>query len=177
MGRIFVETDRIKVREADVSDLPELVGIYSSPKVLKYNCIQPVDEESAQRNIERGFYKYSIELKESGKIIGTIGLVDDDVRYKAGSMSLSYDLDPAFVGHGYMSEALREFLPYCFGELGLEIITARVFADNVKSLAVMRRLGFANEGRLRHAVMGYDGQVHDDCLFSLVNDELEKSVW
>ncbi len=172
MGRTFAETDRIKVREAGVDDLPELVKIYTSPSVLKFNCIQPLDEETALRNLERGFYTYSIELKESGKIIGTIGLADDDVRYKAGSMSLSYDLDPDFVGHGYMSEALGAFLPYCFGGLGLEIITARVFADNEKSLAVMRRLGFVKEGRLRHAVMGYDGKVHDDCLFSLIKSEI-----
>ncbi len=172
MGKVFADAERVRIREAVKEDLPELVKIYSSPAVLKFNCIQPADEELALRNLERGYYRYSIELKESGRIIGTIGLVDDDLRYNAGSMCLSYDLDPDFVGRGYMSEALRAFLPYCFGELGLDLITARVFADNEKSLAVMRRLGFLQEGRLRRAVMGYDGKIHDDCLFSIVKSEL-----
>ena len=76
-------------------------------------------------------------------------------------------------GKGYMSEALNAFLEYCFGTLGLKVVEARVFDDNARSVRMMERLGFTHEGTLRRAVLGWDGRIHDDRLYSLLREEFE----
>ena len=56
-------------------------------------------------------------------------------------------LDPAYVGHGYATEATAEVLRICFEELGLRRVVAGAFADNAASLRVMARIGMRIEGR------------------------------
>lgn len=38
---------------------------------------------------------------------------------------------------------------------------------------MLKRLGFTEEGRLRHAVRSADGIIYDDCLFSILKSEFE----
>lgn len=66
-----------------------------------------------------------------------------------------------------MSRAfLRALGRYAFGDLGCKRITSRVAADNPWS-SVIVRLGFREEGRMRH---GYDGDI-DLIIFGVLKDE------
>ena len=55
----------------------------------------------------------------------------------------------AFVPHdgkGYMTEGLRLVLREAFGPIGLHRVAANVQPDNVRSIALVERLGFCREG-------------------------------
>ena len=54
-------------------------------------------------------------------------------------------LDPAYTGHGYDTEAVRELLRLCFDELDLRRVVAKCFADNEASWRLMERLGMRRE--------------------------------
>ncbi len=58
---------------------------------------------------------------------------------------LGWVLDPAYVGHGYATEAVRELLRICFVDLGLRRVTAICFADNEASWRLMERVGMRRE--------------------------------
>jgi len=67
---------------------------------------------------------------------------------------------PAHTGQGLMNEALRAVLAWAFEHMELHRIEALVHPHNAPSLAVLRKLGFVQEGRLRE--MGrWAGQQHD----------------
>ena len=84
------------------------------------------------------FTEFLIVVRESGRIVGSV-----DFKYvpRDGLTEVGYGLNPAYEGHGYMTEALRAFL--AFGKtLGIRAVRADTLPDNVKSQRVLERCGF-----------------------------------
>ena len=84
------------------------------------------------------FTEFLIVLKENSHIIGSI-----DYKYvpRDGVTEVGYGMNPAYTGHGYMTEALKGFLE--FGKsLGIRTVRADTKADNIKSQNVLKRCGF-----------------------------------
>ena len=84
------------------------------------------------------FTEFLIVLRENSHIIGSI-----DYKYvpKDGVTEVGYGMDPAYTGHGYMTEALDAFLS--FGKtLGIKTVRADTRPDNKKSQNVLKRCGF-----------------------------------
>ena len=85
------------------------------------------------------FTEFLIVLKENDHVIGSI-----DYKYvpKDGVTEVGYGLNPAYGGHGYMSEALAAFLE--FGRsLGIRTVRADTLKDNIRSQNVLKRCGFS----------------------------------
>lgn len=62
------------------------------------------------------------------------------------SAFLGYKMDARYVRRGYMKEALATVMDYAFGQLQLHRLEANVMPRNTASLAVLRSLGFREEG-------------------------------
>jgi RimJ/RimL family protein N-acetyltransferase len=58
---------------------------------------------------------------------------------------LGWVLDPAYTGHGYATEAVRELLRYSFQDLGVHRVIANCFLDNDTSWRLMERVGMRRE--------------------------------
>ena len=70
--------------------------------------------------------------------------VEDEAR--GTQAELGWINDPAYGGHGYATEAVRELMRVCFEDLRLRRIVANCFADNESSWRLMERLGMRREG-------------------------------
>ena len=84
------------------------------------------------------FTEFLIALKENSRVVGSI-----DYKYipRDGVTEVGYGMNPAYTGHGYMTEALKAFLK--FGrEMGIQRVRADTLPDNVRSQNVLRRSGF-----------------------------------
>ena len=84
------------------------------------------------------FTEFLIVLKENSHIIGSI-----DYKYvpRDGVTEVGYGMNPAYTGHGYMTEALEAFLR--FGKsLGLRSVLADTRVSNIRSQNVLKRCGF-----------------------------------
>ena len=84
------------------------------------------------------FTEFLIVLKENSHVIGSI-----DYKYvpRDGLTEVGYGLNPAYEGHGYMTEALQAFLD--FGKkLGIRTVRADTEKGNVKSQRVLQKCGF-----------------------------------
>jgi RimJ/RimL family protein N-acetyltransferase len=62
---------------------------------------------------------------------------------RGAQAELGWVLDPAYTGHGYATEAVRELLRYCFQDLGVHRVTANCFLDNDTSWRLMERVACA----------------------------------
>lgn len=83
---------------------------------------------------------------------------------------VGYEISPLHQGRGYMKEALAAVLAWGFGEMELNRVEAQVHPGNRASLALLKKLGFVEEGRLREA--GYwAGSHHDLLLYALLGRE------
>jgi ribosomal-protein-alanine N-acetyltransferase len=97
------------------------------------------------------FYDWAITLKDTGKMIGTVGFTKIDCPHN--SAEIGYVLNPDYHGVGLGSEAAAEILRFGFGELRLHRIEARFMQGNDASLAVMKKLGMTFEGYHRDSLL------------------------
>ena len=95
-------------------------------------------EIAADRENYLFFTEFLIVLKENDRIIGSI-----DYKYvpKDGVTEVGYGLNPAYEGHGYMTEALSAFLEFGRGR-GIKKVRADTLKDNIRSQNVLKRCGF-----------------------------------
>jgi RimJ/RimL family protein N-acetyltransferase len=75
-------------------------------------------------------------------------------------------------GHGVGGRAVRLLLARAFDALKLERVYLRVLATNPRAYAFYRRLGFVEEGRLRHDTVSENNFV-DAFLLSMLSDEFK----
>lgn len=102
-------------------------------------------EEASQAAAGRALRFYLERREAPGTVIGMAGL-SGVVRGAFQSCFLSYKLDAAHLGRGYMTEAVVELCRIAFEALGLHRVEANIMPRNAASLAVARRAGFRYEG-------------------------------
>ena len=85
------------------------------------------------------FTEFLIVLKDNSHVIGSV-----DFKYVPvdGVTEIGYGLNPAYEGHGYMTEAVRAFLELG-RRLGVRTVRADTRPDNLKSQNVLKKCGFA----------------------------------
>ena len=114
---------------------------YYSEKGAKELIENQIDEITNRR----GIY-LSLFIQDGRKLIGSIGV--SHIIYGAfQSCYLGYKLDEQEINKGYMTEALRKVIDICFHEYNLHRIEANVIPKNERSIRVLKKLGFAEEGR------------------------------
>jgi RimJ/RimL family protein N-acetyltransferase len=95
----------------------------------------------------------TLVLERDGALIGDLMIAVEDAwaqaevadRARGVHAELGWALNPAYTGHGYATEAVRELIRICFADLGLRRVTANCFADNEASWRLMERLGMRRE--------------------------------
>lgn len=166
-------TDRLILRDMTLEDLDQFDLLANSDFVLKYLCMQKMDREGSLNYIRQMMEKkrdFAVVLKDFGEFIGKIHLDNDPLRYGTGSTDLAYWIGEPYARQGYMTEALRAMMGWLFSDQGCEIVSAQALAPNAASLALLKGLGFTQEGILRRAI-NWEGTVYDSVCFSLLKEE------
>jgi len=103
-----------------------------------------------------------------GRVIGSVGLSNLS-RGPFQNCSLGYALDATCQGRGLMQEALQAVVAEAFSAaINLHRLQAAVRPENARSLALLARLGFADEGLARDYLY-IDGGWRDHRLFAITN--------
>lgn len=88
-----------------------------------------------------------------------------------GTTELGYWLDQDMQGRGIMTRACAAMIDFAFDEIGLNRVEIHCVEENTKSRAVPERLGFTQEGIMRHSV------YHLEKYQNMVIYGLLKSEW
>ncbi len=107
------------------------------------------------------------ENSYENRVIGTLNFTSI-IRRAAQFCYMGYSLDQDCQGHGYMTEAVRRGLDFVFVEMNVHRIMANYVPGNLKSAAVLSRLGFVVEGYARDYLC-LNGVWQDHVLTSLTN--------
>lgn len=81
---------------------------------------------------------------------------------------LGYSIDKRLEGQGYMSEALRAAIAHVFEKMRLHRIMANHLPENVRSAALLQKLGFEVEGFAKNYLY-INGAWRDHVLRALTN--------
>jgi len=150
----LLETDRLRIRQFQDSDLESFFDYRNDPEVARYqgwNVPYPrekalafIAEMSAKEPSARGeWFQAAIEEVSTGEMIGDVAFFlkkDDPQAY------IGYSIARQYWRKGYGMESVRRLLDYLFGELDLHRVIAITDVENVASFRVLKRIGFRCEG-------------------------------
>lgn len=142
-------TNRLILREWKLSDSKDLFEYAKSDLVGPNAGWPPHESEETSKEIIKDFIDegcvYAVELKESSKVIGGIGIhqrkPDSDLEM-LNQRELGYVLNPEYWGRGIIPEAVNKLIEYGFEDLNLDIIWCGHYSENVKSKRVIEKCGF-----------------------------------
>ena len=147
-----LRTERLILRGWRESDLVPWAAMSADPRVRRYLGPVLTGEQAAawvldyQDGLDRyGFGFWAVELRASGEFIGLAGLRRADQEAPFTGVELGWQLARPAWGHGYATEAGQAALAHGFGVLGLAEIVAVTMAANVRSQAVMERIGMTSD--------------------------------
>lgn len=154
----ILETERLRLRPLTEADAPEIIRLFSDARVLAYLDLDPPCDttERAEAMIRwmndgfahRGGARWGITLRGSDdRILGTCGF--HEYKPKDRRVDIGYDLMPEYWGKGYVTEAARELVRWCFAALDLHRVQADLTEGNLGSQRVLEKLGFTHEGTWR----------------------------
>ena len=170
-------TDRLILRPLRMSDAKDLFAYARDPQVSRHVLWDTHESLSDSRRFLRGAIRqyrrgqpasFAIALKDSGRMIGTIGFMWINVEYK--SAEVGYSLSREYWNRGFMTEALRRVVDFGFQELGLNRIEAQHETDNPASGRVMVHAGMQYEGRLRQRLKN-KGRYVDVALYAILRGD------
>lgn len=105
------------------------------------------------------------------QIIGDLAF-SNIIRGAFQSCHLGYKIDGTTINNGYMTEALACAIQFAFAEMHLHRIEANIMPKNARSIRVVEKLGFVNEG-LSHKYLKIAGVWEDHIHYVLLNPDEE----
>jgi RimJ/RimL family protein N-acetyltransferase len=120
-------------------------------------------------------FVYGIFSADESEAVGGTGL---HTRQGQGIFEIGYWIRAGRTGEGLCTEATAALTRVGFEVCEIERIEIRVDPANEASLAIPRKLGFAEEGTLRGVFHGPDGvpRQSDAIVFALLRGEFERDV-
>ncbi|MFJ1747993.1 GNAT family N-acetyltransferase [Streptomyces sp. NPDC088116] len=125
-------------------------------------------KEQAAAESDGDCFQLAVEAVDTGRTVGAVGSHHADPRN--GWFEYGVTIGADHRRQGYAAEAAVMLLRFMFAERRFHKCGARIFAHNEASLALQRRLGFIEEGRLRDHVF-FAGRHHDLVMMGMLADE------
>ena len=179
-------TERLSIRRVRESDDAETWRYRRLPEVGEHIGWWSADRDeylARQAKPDRRGMMLTIELPSSdggdATIIGDImvKMTDGWAQHPLGPQAvgteaeLGWNIDPAYGGRGYATEAVRAVMAACFEQMGLRRLHAGCFADNEPSWRLMERVGMRREEHSRATGLHRSGVWMDGMNYAILADE------
>jgi len=146
----MIETERLLLRPWREGEQAALAAVNGDPRVSDW-LGGPIDRAASDALFDRlvahqakyGFCAWAAERKADGRILGLIGLgvVTAESLPVGPAVEMAWRLSPDAWGAGYATEGAQAALDWGFDNLDLSEIIAFTARTNLRSQAVMRRIG------------------------------------
>jgi ribosomal-protein-alanine N-acetyltransferase len=173
--------ERVLLRELSASDAKDVFAFSSDPEVQRYNAkphenlretLAAIAED--RRSYERKqLIMWGVQLRDSGRVIGSVCIFDWNPYHRVANLGYAFAKD--CWGRGLASDALRALIDFAFRRLELNRLEATTLVVNLRSVALLERLGFQREGTRRQRMLDNDGAFQDSALFGLLSSEWRSS--
>ena len=148
-----MRTERLVMRQWCDADREPFAALNADPQVMEHfpNRLSRAQSDAfvdrmAAALDRNGYGLWALEVAGTGAFIGFAGL--QRATFEAPftpDMEVGWRLARSAWGHGYATEAARAAVRYAFTELDLAELVSFTVPANVRSQAVMRRLGMTHD--------------------------------
>ena len=172
-----LETERLVLRRLEMADAQDIFDYGRDPEVARHvlwDAYQSVSESRSYiRSMQRRYRlgepaSWGIELKQTGRIVGTIGYMWYQEEHSA--VEVGYSLARAQWNRGLMTEALDAVIAHSFDTLHVNRVEAQHELTNPASGEVMKKCGMLYEGTLRQRLRN-KGRYVDVALYAILRDD------
>ena len=144
----MIETARLRMRSWRDDDVTPFQAICSDPDVMA-TLGPPLDMDATATRIawmraheaEHGHCFWAVERQSDARLIGWCGVIRGDMYPVADMVEIGWRLARDCWGLGFATEAARAAANWAFANLPDEEVRAITWRGNVRSRAVMERLG------------------------------------
>ena len=172
---IRIETPRLILRPWQESDLQDFYEYARVDGVGQMAGWLPHESIEKSRMILRMFMEekktLALELKENGKVIGSLGIErvpkEPEIPVALLGREIGYVLSKDYWGRGLMPEAVEAVMEYCFRELHYDYLACAHFIRNSRSRRVIEKTGFQFLKEVKHETRY--GTVEDTMLYIRYN--------
>ena len=161
-------------------DVEEFASWHAEPEFQRLGYDQgarPLSGAEARTQMERwrddwpSSLNFAVRTNADGRLVGLTRLYDIDPIHRSAVLGISIGRKSDW-GKGFGTDASKSTIRYGFQELNLHRIWLDVFGYNDRAVALYRKLGFTEEGRLREH-LARDGRRFDVILMGLLRPEWE----
>jgi RimJ/RimL family protein N-acetyltransferase len=161
-----LETPRLRLRRWRPEDLDTLARWQNDPELMRHMGKPSFSRDESEAHLarferhwaEHGFGLWAAEEKETGALIGRIGLAYH--REWPHDPEVGWLIDRPWQGRGLATEAGAACIDYAFGELDFARVVSICTAENTPSRRVMEKLGFTPWREVDDSVFGLRLIVH-----------------
>ncbi|MBV9511662.1 MAG: GNAT family N-acetyltransferase [Caulobacteraceae bacterium] len=171
---MILETSRLRLRPMRLADAASLHALMSDARVMAFWDIAEVQDielttailksQLRQMTQKRAIY-WAMETRAENRFIGCCDLAEIDRWHHRAEVG--FMVARPYWGDGYTQEAMWAVIDHAAQAQRLKRLTARTHLGNVRSVRLLRRLGFQQEGLLRGYV-DREGERRDCLLFGLL---------
>ncbi len=178
--KLPIQTPRLTLRLPSNKDVRDLRRSFRNPPTARavgaplHTAAETRDPRvmiaRTRREFSRGEHlSLSVIHRDSAVCVGRVGLRGLDWKWRKVE-SLSYWIDPDWWSQGIATEASWYLCDSAFKRLEMRRIASQALRPNGPPLAVLRKLGFVEEGRERQSVC-IGSRCVDMVLFGLLRNE------
>lgn len=172
-----IQTPRLILRQWKDSDADPFAEMNADPQVMEFFPSTMTREKSDEMLTRcrdliavRGWGIWAVELRDSGELTGFVGLHTPGYALPfVPCVEVAWRLKVDAWGKGYCSEAARAVLDAGFEQLGLDEIVAYTALPNVRSQAVMKKMGMVRDPAedFDHPLLEEGHWLRKHCLYRL----------
>lgn len=168
----------IKIQLVQLQYAEEIFKLTDESRAYLRNWLPWLDHTRTVQDTEK-FIKQSLRDFAEQKSVNTVIFYKGQVAGIAGFNEIDwanriayigYWLGERYQGQGIMTKVCKELTDYAIYDLKLNKVDIRAAEANMKSRSIPERLGFTQEGKIRHAEWLYDHYV-DHIVYGVLAEE------
>ncbi len=173
-------TSRLSIQPLGVEDVSDFVRYRQDPEVSRYqswdssySIKQGLELVESQFGVtwpgEDDWLQLAVRTLETPKLVGDLALhkLPEPSQYEIG-----FTLAREHQGQGYAAECAARLIEFLFDEISAEVVLATPDSRNVKSIKLLRRLGFS-ENAAKGWVEDFKGETVSVDYFELSRDRMK----
>ena len=154
-----MEESREHIRKWD----PEEAGICQSLQETHEWIAHKLSQRADRVSFSNGIWNV-----DGTRLLGGVGLHPRKPEgWSVPAFTVGYWIRPSAQGFGYVTEAVGLVVNFALDALGAQRLEIACDPNNIRSMAIPRRLGFKMEGRARNVYRYPDGRLCDEAIWSL----------
>tara|TARA_B100000795_G_scaffold70953_1_gene49871 strand:+ start:1468 stop:2052 length:585 start_codon:yes stop_codon:yes gene_type:complete len=111
-------------------------------------------------------YWWFIQIKETGKVVGSFGIHNIDFRKR--TCGIGYAVSPKYWGKGVFIKSLIAILKTLIYNFDFHRVTAITSSKNYRSIIALKKVGFQEEGVFREFYYDFNGNRFDATSLALL---------